>query len=155
MELKDMMEKAKEAKNPNELLALAKEADIEMSPQEAEENFALLNKKGELSDEELDNVAGGGCDTSVGGKSYTVVSSGLNCFTGQYEANYRVTSVSFMIGSEPLNYEYDGPLYAPDNQKLRETWLSFTSLKEGKQQCGSCRWLSFKGGIGYCSRSGK
>ena len=108
-----------------------------------------------LSDEELDNVAGGGCDTSVGGKSYTVVSSGLNCFTGQYEDNYRVTSVSFMIDSEPLNYEYDGPLYAPDNQKLRETWLSFTSLKEGKQQCGSCRWLSFKGGIGYCSKSGK
>ena len=119
MELKDLMEKAKETKNPKELLALAKEADIEMSPQEAEENFALLNKKGELSDEELDNVAGGGCDTSVGGKSYTVVSSGLNCFTGQYEANYRVTSVSFMIDSEPLNYEYDGPLYAPDNQKLR------------------------------------
>ena len=60
MELKDLMEKAKETKNPKELLALAKEADIEMSPQEAEENFALLNKKGELSDEELDNVAGGG-----------------------------------------------------------------------------------------------
>ena len=83
---KDLMEKAKETKNPKELLALAKEADIEMSPQEAEENFALLNKKGELSDEELDNVAGGGCDTTVDGKSYTVVSSGLNCFTGQYEA---------------------------------------------------------------------
>ena len=86
MELKDLMEKAKETKNPKELLALAKEADIEMSPQEAEENFALLNKKGELSDEELDNVAGGGCDTTVDGKSYTVVSSGLNCFTGEYHS---------------------------------------------------------------------
>ena len=116
MELKDLMEKAQTAKTPEELLALAKEMEVEMSSQEAEETFALLNKKGELSDEELDNVAGGGCDTSVGGKSYTVVSSGLNCFTGQYEANYRVTSVSFMIDSEPLNYEYDGPLYAPDTK---------------------------------------
>ena len=37
-----------------------------MSSQEAEETFALLNKKGELSDEELDNVAGGGCYSSGG-----------------------------------------------------------------------------------------
>lgn len=71
MELQDMMEKAQGAKTPEELLVLAKEADIQMSPQEAEETFALLNKKGELSDEELDNVAGGGCDTTVDGKTYT------------------------------------------------------------------------------------
>ena len=142
MELKDLMEKAKETKNPKELLALAKEADIEMSPQEAEENFALLNKKGELSDEELDNVAGGGCDTSVGGKSYTVVSSGLDCFTGQYEANYERDGVSEVVA---------GPLYAKDNSSLRFTWQKFAYLG----QCGMCRWLSFKGGIGYCSKSGK
>ena len=69
MELKELMEKAQTAKTPEELLALAKEMEVEMSSQEAEETFALLNKKGELSDEELDNVAGGGCDTTVDGKT--------------------------------------------------------------------------------------
>ena len=142
MELKELMEKAQTAKTPEELLALAKEMEVEMSSQEAEEAFALLNKKGELSDEELDNVAGGGCDTTVDGKTYTVVSSGLDCFTGQYEANYERDGVSEVVA---------GPLYAKDNSSLRFTWQKFAYLG----QCGMCRWLSFKGGIGYCSKSGK
>lgn len=142
MELQDMMEKAQGAKTPEELLVLAKEADIQMSPQEAEETFALLNKKGELSDEELDNVAGGGCDTTVDGKTYTVVSSGLDCFTGQYEANYERDGVSEVVA---------GPLYAKDNSSLRFTWQIFAYLG----QCGMCRWLSFKAGTGYCSKSAK
>ena len=121
---------------------LAKEADIQMSPQEAEETFALLNKKGELSDEELDNVAGGGCDTTVDGKTYTVVSSGLDCFTGQYEANYKRNGVSEVVA---------GPLYAQDNYSLRFTWKDFAY----PGQCGMCRWLSFKAGTGYCSKSAK
>lgn len=142
MELQDMMEKAQGAKTPEELLVLAKEADIQMSPQEAEETFALLNKKGELSDEELDNVAGGGCDTTVDGKTYTVVSSGLDCFTGQYEANYERNRVDGVIA---------GPLYAQDNYSLRFTWKDFAY----PGQCGMCRWLSFKAGTGYCSKSAK
>lgn len=137
-----MMEKAQGAKTPEELLVLAKEADIQMSPQEAEETFALLNKKGELSDEELDNVAGGGCDTTVDGKTYTVVSSGLDCFTGQYEANYERDGVSEVVA---------GPLYAKDNSSLRFIWQNFAY----RGQCGMCRWLSFKAGTGYCSKSAK
>ena len=142
MELKELMEKAQTAKTPEELLALAKEMEVEMSSQEAEETFALLNKKGELSDEELDNVAGGGCDTTVDGKTYTVVSSGLDCFTGQYEANYERNGVSEVVA---------GPLYAKDNSSLRFTWQKFAYLG----QCGMCRWLSFKAGTGYCSKSAK
>ena len=137
-----MMEKAQGAKTPEELLVLAKEADIQMSPQEAEETFALLNKKGELSDEELDNVAGGGCDTTVDGKTYTVVSSGLDCFTGQYEANYERNGVDGVVA---------GPLYAKDNSSLRFIWQNFAY----RGQCGMCRWLSFKAGTGYCSKSAK
>ena len=142
MELKELMEKAQTAKTPDELLALAKEMEVEMSSQEAEETFALLNKKGELSDEELDNVAGGGCDTTVDGKTYTVVSSGLDCFTGQYEANYERNGVDGVVA---------GPLYAQDNYSLRFTWKDFAY----PGQCGMCRWLSFKAGTGYCSKSAK
>ena len=60
MELtKEMIEKAKTAKSAAELLEIAKAEGIEMTVEEAEMRFAELNKKGELADEELDNVSGG------------------------------------------------------------------------------------------------
>ena len=56
---KELLEKAKTAKSAEELLAMAKAENIELSAEEAEKAFAELNKTGELSDEELNNVAGG------------------------------------------------------------------------------------------------
>ena len=56
---KELIEKAKTAKTAEELLAMAKAENIELSAEEAEKAFAELNKTGELSDEELNNVAGG------------------------------------------------------------------------------------------------
>ncbi len=58
----EIIEKAKAVKTAEELLALAKENSIEMTEEEAKAYFAQLNPvSGELSDDELDNVAGGGC----------------------------------------------------------------------------------------------
>lgn len=61
MELtKELVAKAKEAKTPEELMALAKEAGIELTEESAALAFEQLNSKtGELSDSELDNVSGG------------------------------------------------------------------------------------------------
>ena len=56
---KELLEKAKTAKTAEELLAMAKAENIELSAEQAAKAFAELNKTGELSDEELDNVAGG------------------------------------------------------------------------------------------------
>ena len=63
MELnKELLVKAKEAKTPEELLTLAKENGMEMTAEEAQKIFAQLHPQtGELSDDELDNVSGGGC----------------------------------------------------------------------------------------------
>ena len=58
---KELLEKAKTAKSAEELLAMAKAEKIELTEEEAAKAFEELNKNGELSDEELDNVAGGGC----------------------------------------------------------------------------------------------
>ena len=44
MEYEKLMEKAKGAKSAEELLALAKENDIGMTEEEAEETFAMLGK---------------------------------------------------------------------------------------------------------------
>lgn len=57
----ELIEKARRAKSPEELLALAGENGIEATEEEARDYFEQLNKSGELSDDELDNVSGGGC----------------------------------------------------------------------------------------------
>ena len=63
----ELMAKAKAAATPEELLALAKENDIELTEEGARLCFDHLHPKtGELSDDELDNVAGGGCYSSGG-----------------------------------------------------------------------------------------
>ena len=56
---KELLEKAKQAKTAEELLELAKTENINFTAEEAAKAFAELNKSGELSDEELDNVSGG------------------------------------------------------------------------------------------------
>ena len=56
---KELLEKAKTAKTAEELLAMAKAENIELTEEQAEKAFAELNRTGELSDEELDNVSGG------------------------------------------------------------------------------------------------
>ena len=68
MELnKELLAKAKNAKTPEELIALAKENGTEMTEESAEAYCNLLHpQNGEVSDDELDNVAGGGCHN--GGK---------------------------------------------------------------------------------------
>lgn len=73
----ELIAKAKEAKTAEELMALAKESGEEITEESAKAYFDLLNPKtGELSDEELDNVAGGGC-YSDGGLLKTT--SGYKC----------------------------------------------------------------------------
>ncbi|MDE7399069.1 MAG: hypothetical protein K2N06_06020 [Oscillospiraceae bacterium] len=57
----ELIEKARQTKSVEELLSLAKENEIELSELEAKAYFEQMNKSGELSDDELDNVAGGGC----------------------------------------------------------------------------------------------
>lgn len=68
MELnKELLAKAKNAKTPEELIALAKENGTEMTEESAEAYYNLLHpQNGEVSDDELDNVSGGGCRTKDG-----------------------------------------------------------------------------------------
>lgn len=73
---KEMIEKAKTAESAEALQALAKENGIEMSAEEAEVCFTELHpQSGELSDEELENVSGGGCRKD----GYLVVTSLYSC----------------------------------------------------------------------------
>ncbi len=59
----EIIEKAKQAKNPEELINIAKINNVELTAEEAKVYFDKLNKIGELKDDELSDVAGGGCSS--------------------------------------------------------------------------------------------
>ena len=76
----EMIEKAKTVKSAEELLEFAKASNVEMTADEAATYFAQLNpKSGELDDDDLDNVAGGGCGGSVRAGDDVRVTSGETC----------------------------------------------------------------------------
>ena len=59
---KELIAKAKEAKSVEELLALARENNIELTEEQAKECYDRLQGTDELSDDELEKVAGGVTD---------------------------------------------------------------------------------------------
>ena len=62
----EMMEKARAAKTAEDLLLLANENGISITAQEADIYLAQLHPTdGELADNELDDVSGGGCNNST------------------------------------------------------------------------------------------
>lgn len=57
----ELLQKAMSANTAEELFDLAKENGIELSEESAKAYFEQIHSNGEISDEELENVAGGGC----------------------------------------------------------------------------------------------
>ncbi len=74
----ELLEKAKQAKSPEELIAIAKENGTELTEESANAYFEQFHKTGELADDELDNVAGGACYAKDG----RMVVSALNYCRG-------------------------------------------------------------------------
>ena len=56
-----LIEKAKQAKSAEELSEFAETGGVKLTEEESVRLFERLNAYGELSDNELDNVSGGGC----------------------------------------------------------------------------------------------
>ena len=91
---KELIEKAKTAKTAEELLAMAKAENIEMTAEQAAKAFAELNKTGELSDEELDNVSGGCGNEIQWDNKHPIVPNRCN------------VSFAFEIGTRVVRYGY-------------------------------------------------
>ena len=107
----EMIEKAKTAKTAEELLAMAKSENIELTEEEAAKVFEELNKSGELSDEELDNAAGGGCgDSNKSGDTpkYSVGQRGCTC-VGPNKVYYVIEEVLPKVdGTYQYRIRYEG-----------------------------------------------
>ena len=79
---KELLAKAKAAKSVEELMAFAGENKMELSEESARAYFEQLHAhKGEIADEELDNVSGGGCHNGDGRLITTIMNSwtGWDC----------------------------------------------------------------------------
>lgn len=74
---KELIEKVKTCTSVEDILLLAKENNIDLSVEQAEQYFAYLNPgDGELSDDEISNVSGGGCYSDDG---YLQTTIGYGC----------------------------------------------------------------------------
>ena len=84
----EMIEKAKTAKNAEELGEIAKADGVDMTAEEAKAYFAQLNpKSGELDDDDLDAVAGGACGNGNNSNAVKIgetvnITSGVSCVCG-------------------------------------------------------------------------
>ena len=75
----ELLEKAKQAKTPKELAALAKENGTEMTEESAKAYFVQLHKTGELGDDELGSVSGGGNCGTIYNNKRPVITAGNSC----------------------------------------------------------------------------
>ena len=120
----ELIAKAKQAKTPEELMALAKENGIEMTEESANAYFNQLNPQmGELADDELDNVAGGSC---YAGDGRMVTSLGHVCHGFRCKKD----------GSGAHNFICIVP-------HCREC--------DAVANCGSCKYCSYEKGLWLCS----
>ena len=120
----ELLAKAKEAKTPEELTALAKENSVELTEEEARAYFEQLHPKtGELSDDELDNVAGGACHAKDG---RLVVACTHLC------NNYRCRSCGGKVGRGQHN----------SNRCVR---------CDGMARCATCSLCTYEKGLWLCN----
>ena len=130
MEIKDMIAKGAQAQSAQELKELAAKEDWQMSDEEAASYFEELKeltsekKTGELNDDELDNVSGGGC---YKGKRL-VVTTMHSCM----EWSCKCGNPSNMTPAELVNLG------------------RCPKCRRGKT-CGNCKYCSYEKGLWLCN----
>lgn len=124
--MNEIAAKARKAKSAEELLALAKENGMDdVTEESAAAYFEYFHKSGELSDEELDNVAGGGCHARDGRLIVTAISS---CISWKCEkCGWEIV----VHGHRRCDCSSNGTT------------------------CGNCRYCTYEKGIWYCNNPEK
>ena len=128
----ELIAKAREAKSPEELLKLAKEAGIsDITEENAGAYFELISSKGELSDDELSNAAGA-CKN--GGRRVVTIS--LDCVGYSKFENrhfWKCDKCGKLDTDDKCYHDYD--------------W----GFRFGhKDQCGTCGWCHYEKGLWLC-----
>ncbi len=108
----ELIKKARQAKTPEEIEALAGENGIDLTKEQANVYFAQLHQSKELSDDELDNVAGGGCggekDANQDGAKYP---AGTRVRASYVEDSLRVNGCTWCGSYEWIVQRFVGGRY--------------------------------------------
>lgn len=131
MTREELILKARTVKTAEALLALAKDNGLELTEESANAYFEQINKKGELADDELDHVAGGGC-YEIGGDRL-VVTTINSC------GHWRCED----CGGKNQSKGFPETPYHRCKEGGPITYSSLT--------CGCCKYCSYEKGIWYCN----
>ena len=138
MNKKELLEKAKAAKSPEEIQVLAKENGMEdFSVDSAKAYYEQFHKEGELLDEELDNVAGGACYIDDGRMVTTVFN---DC---KYFACKHCGSTNRKI---PYGHYSDCPFakMSPLSEQVE--------INDELRGCSNCKYMSYEKGLWLCNK---
>ncbi len=128
----EMIEKAKLAKSAQELQELAKAENIDLSLEQATEYMKTLHPPmGEIEDDDLDNVAGGGCHK---GDGRLIVTVGHSC------KHWRCKKCG---GSKIGESSWDNTSYT----------VSFhcSGCSEDDIECETCKFMSYEKAMWLCN----
>lgn len=126
-----MIEKAKNAQSPEDLMRVAKEEQIELDVEEAKRIFDKFHATSELDDDEIDSVSGGGCnDPSTPSFQGTWV-SGYELSTACPICHNNCWAETGFAGNGPRNYQ----CYVCYTRK-RHGCASAPSVVPMTQECG-------------------
>lgn len=121
----ELFAKARAAQTAEELLELARENGTEMTEESARAYFELLHPKaGEVTDEELGNVSGGGCHK---GDGRLIVTVGHSCTGWECKS----------CGTGPTR---KGPGFYECNVCGKHS------------NCNNCYWCSYEKGLWLCNK---
>lgn len=106
---KELLNNAREAESVEALLLLAEENNIEMEKEEAERIFSHFHSEGEVSEDELESVSGGGCKTEFSGPKYlpgTIVESREWCIWCHDSSVYEIVSYDTETKRDYWTYDW-------------------------------------------------
>lgn len=134
MTYNELILKAKQVQTAEELISLAKENGVELTEQSAKTYLEQLHKTGEISDEELGNVSGGGC--YHGDKLVVTHLNGCD-YWRCYKCGEKTTT-----GHGKIFY----------HNIITDTYYHACNLGDDPigAVCGNCKYLSSDGGLLVC-----
>ena len=127
-----LLDEAQKAKSAKELRDMAKTRGIELTEAEAENYYCRLHRLGELSDDELSDVAGGGCHQKDG-RLVVTVGTQKDCFVCKTcgktaEDNFIPAGIMAITGN---------------SHRCKGT--------NSISNCGNCKFISHENGLWLCN----
>lgn len=135
----EMLQKAKETKSIEELQLLAKENEWELTDEEAAAYYEQLNAPtGEMGDDELENVAGGGCHKKDGRLVVTIFNSCEYWTCKHCEGSDRYGSI----------YDKDSHICKVN---LGDNGLRKPDAISYRMKCQTCKYMRYEKGLWLCN----